>query len=93
MFVCLLFLFCQQDTVDLKGIEHVQIYTREIVGATGSKLIVSAPNWIQKFSAPQTGKNGTDGNHGLHGPHGKKFPGGTLCTISMIKLEMLMNFF
>ena len=61
-----------QNTVSLTGIRNVKIYAREIVGAPGTKIDVSAPSWDQQFqTGVQTGRNGEDGNHGEPGPQGE----------------------
>ena len=66
-------LFITQGTIELFGIRRVNINAREIVGAAGSKIVVSSPNWNQQYKTPtlQTGKNGDDGNHGIEGPQGE----------------------
>ena len=63
-----------QGSNELKGIKHVKIYSREIVGDAASKIIVSSPNWDQKFSTltPRTGKSGDAGNEGVQGPQGER---------------------
>ena len=72
-FLFFFFAFYFKGKVDLHGISHLKVYTREIIASFGSVLNVSAPSWNQIYQTRITaGSNGEDGRHGKNGPRGKQ---------------------
>ena len=70
------FLFQCQGEVAFYGIKTVKIYAREIVASSGSKIIVSTPNWNLEFSNAVATKSSGDGTDGQDGKDGKDGPQG-----------------
>ena len=70
------FLFQCQGEVAFYGIKAVKIYAREIVASSGSKIIVSTPNWNLEFSNAVATKSSGDGTDGQDGKDGKDGPQG-----------------
>ncbi|KAJ7392017.1 hypothetical protein OS493_014953 [Desmophyllum pertusum] len=64
----------QADTVYLQGPIHLfglrilKIFTRLIIGATGSELDISAPSWSKVYPNPTARSSGEDGEPGMNGP-------------------------
>ena len=65
-----------QGEVAFYGIKTVKIYAREIVASSGSKIIVSTPNWNLEFSNVVATKPSGDGTDGEDGKDGKDGPQG-----------------
>ena len=61
-----------QGRIAFPGIERLKIYSRNLVGSTGSGLDLSAPKLNQVFAnRVTTASNGENGRNGINGPISK----------------------
>ena len=65
-------LYPLQGVVNLHGVSRLNMFSRNVVGSTGSRLDVSAPNWRQVYeNRVTTASNGENGRNGIAGPTGE----------------------
>ncbi|XP_078344643.1 uncharacterized protein LOC144630195 isoform X2 [Oculina patagonica] len=57
-----------QGSIQLFGLRALKIFTRSIIGATGSELDISAPSWGIVYPKPSASSPGQDGKNGFNGP-------------------------